>query len=470
MRILALESSTTSAKAMYYDTETGENQIHTEAYGRMHADGTLQDAEHIFRKMAAAGRQLAQDRPVDIISLCSAWHSVCLCDRENRPATPVYPWTNTGAAEVCENLRKDPSYVKWYYHMTGCMVHATYPFFKLLWLREQGWNLQDYQITGQGAYNTWRLTGKHAATLCMASGSGLLDIHSKSYAPELLKEAGITENSLPELVPYDRMYPLTEEGAVLLGIKAGTPVIPSSSDGGLNQVGAGALKEGIMTFSAGTSGALRLTVPEPVLPEEPGLWCYLSPKAWLSGAAVSGCCNCIDWFRGKIGRGASYEELEAGGKEIADTPVFLPFVFGERCPGWNDARTGGFQGLKAEHDLPALYRAVQEGVLFHLYSCYQILEKTCGSPEKIRLSGGILHSEVWTQMCADIFGREMETDGSEQGSLTGAAVLAMELAGLGKAEDLAPKSGRTIYPDAGRAGQYREKFHRYRKYYELENV
>ena len=101
------------------------------------------------------------------------------------------------------------------------------------------------------------------------------------------------------------------------------------------------------------------------------------------------------------------------------------FFLEERCPGWNDERTGGFCRLKPEHGIGAMYRSVQEGVLFNLYHCYQLLTEVNEEPQRIRLSGGILHSEMWTQMCADIFNREMEVDEVQQGSLMGAVVLAM---------------------------------------------
>ncbi len=409
MRILALESSTTSAKAMYYDTETKETRVHTEPYGKMYEDTVLHNAETVFEKTVAAGRNLLQGEEVDIISFCNAWHSVCLCSMDMTPATPVYPWSYTGASALCRELRKDKAYVERYYHTTGCMVNATYPFFKLLMLKEQGYRLEDYYIVGQGTYNTYRLTGARAATCCMVSGSGLLDVNQKTYASDLLSEAGIPEHRLPELIPYDRTYPLTEEGARLLGIKPGIPVIPANSDGGLNQLGVGALAKGVMTFSVGTSGAIRLTTPQALIPENPSTWCYLSPKAYLSGAAVAGCCSCIDWLREKIGNGISYSDLESEVTDTAtpkpDTPVFLPFVFGERCPGWDDERTGGFYGLKAHHDIKAMYRAVQEGILFNLYHCYQLLTEINEEPSKIKLSGGILNSESWVQMCADIFNR-----------------------------------------------------------------
>ena len=80
-----------------------------------------------------------------------------------RPATPVYPWSYTGAAPLCGRLREDASFVEDYYQKTGCMVNATYPFSRLLFLREQGYDLKDYYIMGQGTYNTYRLTGERVA-------------------------------------------------------------------------------------------------------------------------------------------------------------------------------------------------------------------------------------------------------------------------------------------------------------------
>ncbi|MGI6069393.1 MAG: gluconokinase [Blautia sp.] len=470
MRILALESSTTSAKAMYYDTETKETQVRTEAYGKMYEDAVLHNAETVFEKTIAAGRKLLAGREADIVSLCGTWHSVLLCDKEMKPKTPVYPWSYTGASALCKELRKDAAYVDRYYHTTGCMVNATYPFFKLLLLKEQGYRLEDYYIVGQGTYNTYQLTGERVVTQCMTSGSGLLDVNHKTYAFDLLEEAGIPVSQLPELIPYDRTYPLTEEGARLLGLKAGIPVVPANADGGLNQVGVGALAKGVMTFSVGTSGAIRLTTPQALIPKEPSTWCYLSPKAYLSGAAVAGCCNCIDWLRDQIGNGISYSDLESGLIDTDDTPVFLPFVFGERCPGWEDERTGGFCGLKANHDIKAMYRAVQEGILFNIYHCYQMLTEINEEPNKIKLSGGILNSQSWTQMCADIFNKEMEVDEVAQGSLMGAVVLAMDLMGLIKAEEFSIEPSRTVKPIPGNVEKYQKKFQRYLMYYNMEKA
>lgn len=477
MRILALESSTTSAKAMLYDTETGKAIIETEVYGKMYENEILQNPVTVFEKTIHAGRKVLNGKQVDLVALGGTWHSIGLFQRSRRdgveaeetldktivPVTPIYHWSHTGSSDICAELRKDEAYTRSYHQRTGCMVNAIYPFFDLLLLRKKGYELSDYYIMGQGTYNLLRLTGRYAVTRCTTSGSGLLNIIEKEYDKKVMEELGITERNLPELIDSRVMYVLSSEGAELLGQLPGITVTVPNADGAMNQIGAGALKKGIMTFSVGTSGALRFSVPKPNIGK--GTWCYLTPETYLSGAAVSGCCNCIDWFRDKVAGGISYSELETAEGAELDTPVFLPFLFGERCPGWQDERMGGFCELKPCHDRKAMYRAVQEGILFHMYHCYQILTELNGEPERIKVSGGIVSSEIWLQMCADIFGKTIEVSKVQQESLMGVVVWAMDCIGILSAKEYEAPVSRVVLPDQKNAKYYQEKFIRYLKCY-----
>lgn len=463
MNILVLEASTTSAKGMLYETSTETFNVETRVFEDNLGDVTIHDAEEIYQSMLAVGKTLVKGKKIDMISLVGTWHSLLLCNKNMVPETPVYLWSNTEAKKICKELRKNNEYVMDFYKKTGCMVNAIYPFYKLIFLKNEGYNLKDYYIMGQGTYNNYRMTGKRVITPCLASGTGLLNIHSIEFDKELLSELGIQEDQLSRLVNYNETFALTEEAAGVLGVDTGIPVIPTNSDGGLNQIGAGAIEEGVMTFSAGTSGAIRLTTDKPLIPDSPSTWCYMSPKSWLSGAATNGCCNCIDWFKQKVlSEDMSYEDIEENIKDKITTPVFLPFIFGERSPGWNDERLGGFVNIKPHHTASDLYRAVQEGVLFNIYHCYKILAEVNGTPKKIKLSGGILNSTEWTQMCADIFQTELEIDTNKHSSLLGGAILAMELLKIIKdVKDFDFGPGKVIKPNLEMAELYNKKFNDY---------
>lgn len=468
MRILALEASTTSAKAMLYDSAADHTEVLTKEYcGKALPAGGTGQAEEICRQAAEAGRALLQGRSADLISLSGTWHSVLLCDREMRPVTRVYQWNDTGAKEICRRYREDEDYVKDYYRRTGCMVNAVYPSFRLEWMRAQGMDVDHSHILSLGSYMTWRMTGERISTRCMTSASGLMNIHTKNYDGRILEERNLKEWQLSRLVDAGEAFPLLKEAADYLGVPAGIPVIPANSDGGLNQIGAGATGKGSATFSVGTSGAIRLTTEKPLIPDTPSTWCYLSPKGYLSGAATNGCCNCTDWVKRRLfPEGTGYDEIEKDHGPLEETPVFLPFLFGERCPGWNDEREGGFVGVKAAHRAGDLYRAAQEGVLFHLYQCYQVLAENNGVPSEVLLSGGILKSRQWTQMAADIFGVPMTVSHVEQGSLLGACVLGMEYLGLiADAADYRLPASEVIEPDFSRKEFYEKKYRRYLEAY-----
>ncbi len=467
MRILVLENSTTSAKAMWYDWDTGQVETRSAPYppGTVE-EGTCQ-AEQAFLAVVRLGRKVAAGRPVSAVALTATWHGLLFCGPSGEALTPVYLWSYPGAASYAAARQKDQMFSERFYHLSGCGIHGSYPFFKYGFLRENGRIPQHFRISDQGSYNLERLTGQWAANRCMASGSGFLDTGKGGWSQELLAWSGLGLEQLPPLVSSRQTYPLSSQGAAWLGLPVGTPVFTAFADGGMNQIGSGACRGGDVTLSVGTTGALRMSAPEFRTGSWPGLWCYRIPEAWLCGAAVSGACNCLDWFREQLAEGLPYAAFEAPADWQADTPVFLPFLWGERCPGWQENRPGGFWGIRGHHTKRELYRAVQEGVLFSLRHCLELLEKQAGRPRNVYLSGGILQSESWTQMCADILGRELIRDAVAQASMTGAAAVAnWALGGWESLADYRPAPGAKVTPNRAMERHYQEKYRRYRDAYE----
>jgi len=471
MIALVLESSTTSAKAMLYSSEEGIVDVKAVPYDAKYNYDGMQDPEYVFSKTIEMGRLVSEGYHVDVIAICGVWHSVMACDKNMSPVSPVYSWSYTGAAELTSKLRQDEGYANDYYHRCGCMPHVTYTPFKLMHLKKQGMNLDDKYLCEQSTYNFFQLTGKYHSSHSLISGGGLLNINEKTYDQQILREIGISENQLGSLVTYKDTQPLNENGARLLGLKAGIPVIPPMADGAMNQVGAGALNpDRIMTLSVGTSAAIRMTTEQPLLPEEPSTWCYLSPSSWwISGAATAGACNCIDWaLKSLFPKGTSHLDVQMNKVDFDDLPVFLPFIFGERCPGWKDERKAGFIDINNNHTNLDLYYSVMFGVLFNLFQCYEILCGLNGSPDRVKISGGILNSPIWTQICSDIFRKDLEIPGAgmEHASMMGGVVLASEL--FGELSDIGQYETETkeiVKYNPERHEEYMEYYQRYLHWY-----
>ncbi|MFC2282019.1 MAG: FGGY family carbohydrate kinase, partial [Treponema socranskii subsp. buccale] len=121
MKLLILESSTTSAKAMLYDAESDTWRIVTKPYGFAHDSNGTHDGEAVFLKTAQAAKEIADGIQVDIILQSTTWHSLALTDKDGALLSPVELWSYTGANELCKRLREN-GFEKNYYRKTGCLI------------------------------------------------------------------------------------------------------------------------------------------------------------------------------------------------------------------------------------------------------------------------------------------------------------------------------------------------------------
>lgn len=471
MLVLALESSTSSAKAILYDSEKGVIKTESQHYAPEYCRDGVTGTEEVFRLTMEMGRSVAAGQDVAAVALACTWHSIAVCDQEMRSAGGTYAWNYMAPSALCKGARADKALSDTLYQRTGCMPHVTYMRQTLRYLRENGLDLKDKLFPSQGAYNFFQVTGAFLETPNVMSGSGFLNIRGLHYDDFALDYAGISENQLGILATYKDVRPLNQRAAQMLGISSGIPVVPAHADGALNQIASGAALVGRMTLSVGTSGAIRLTTDHPVLPAGHQLWSYYGVADWMSGAAISGACNCIDWFRDTLmGGRMDFSELDKGEESPANLPVFLPFMFGERNPGWRDDRLGGFFDIRPGHTANEMYRAVQAGILFNLFQCYEELTKDVGVPEEIYVSGGILHSKRWTQMTADIFGSRIRAVKNLNASSVGAAVLAMNA--VGAISDIRAftrdiEDAVEVLPRPAYAKQYKALYERYLEHYDL---
>ncbi|MCD8349515.1 MAG: hypothetical protein LUC93_02775 [Planctomycetaceae bacterium] len=467
MPVLVLEASTSAVKAMVYDRHDGVVSLASEPYGPDIDKGGIHDAAAVFAAAMRVGRTAAAGQDIAAVALVGVWHSVVPLGSDMEPVGPAYLWNFTGTATIARTIREQEDVAARIYQNTGCMPNVTYQPYALLHMRENGFDLTDKTFASQAGYIYYKLTGEHLETRNIVSGMGFLNIHEGVYDNGVMELCGIGPQQLGRLVDYRDVRPLGRAGADLLGIAPGVPVVPPHSDGGLNQLGNGAMRPGWMTFSVGTSAAIRLSTGAPVLSNPPATWCYVGAEGWLAGAATNGAGNCMNWFKDTVlGNKWSWDELGRDLLTEGHTPVFLPFLFGERCPGWQDTRRGGFEDLTGLDDERTMFRAVAEGILFNIYQCYEILTAIAGTPERIILSGGILNSPGWMQMAADIFGRDLTLSDNPHASLLGGAALALNAAGqLENIAEFGDTGGETVSPRPGLDWLYKKKFDRYLAWY-----
>jgi gluconokinase len=478
MNVLAIEISTSSAKALVYSSTDGVKKVVSIPFDKNVCDVVSQDPEGIYKTLVQCIKQITalDNHTIDAIGICTTWHSLLFLDKNRNPLGRIYTWAHTKAGETVKKYRKDASLAQWLYNRTGCMMHSTYPLWQYIHFRDTNAEMFEKAsyLSSQQEYIFEKLTGEVAISKSIASGSGFLNIHTLDWDEEILEFASIKREQLSPLKDPTYAAPLKNDIAKELNLTSGIPVVIGGPDGALNQIGAGAVKEDVMTFSVGTSGALRLVSEESVLPSNPSTWCYyLAEGKRIVGAATAGAGNCVDWFVRSMSLKSElkYKDLDDAIKVMdkKEAPLFLPFLYGERCPGWRDDRLGGFYDLNGKHGIGDMYYAVLEGILFNLYHCYTILTNLLNPPKEARISGGITHSKEWLQMAADIFQTPMVTSDIEHASLLGIAVLTLNA--LGNIQDLQnfePTLGEKIIPSKDSKDLYLQRYQRYLEIYEKQ--
>ena len=197
---------------------------------------------------------------------------------------------------------------------------------------------------------------------------------------------------------------------------------PALGDGACANVGSGAIGPSRIALTVGTSAAVRMILPRPpdqawVVPD--GLWAYrLDRQRAVLGGALSNGGNLLRWIWDTTGTDRDDETTMAAAALAPDSTglTFLPFLAGERSPGWHDDASGVIAGLTLSTRPEQLIRAGMEAVAYRLADVYDALRPLASAEHEIVASGGaILVMPSWLQITADALGHTLiaSTPGDE---------------------------------------------------------
>jgi len=434
--VLALDVGSSSVRAQRF----GERADPLDDLQQERYDGRDPDEIVGLVRKVVGGR----DEDVDAVGASCFGHSLIALDEAGRPLTPVLGWRDTRSAGAAEWLRRRVSDAAAVHARTGAPLHPSFWPAKLAWLAEAEPEIfrRSARFVSFCDYLYAELLGvEPAASLSIASGTGLVDLAATGWDAELLEILGVGEERLPRISdePHGSWY-------------------PALIDGACSNLGAGCLGRQRAALMVGTSGALRLLYETERPQPRPGLFLYrLDERRVVEGGALSDGGNLYAWLA-KTLAGTEGSLLDRGPDEHGLT--FLPFLGGERSTGWDPDATGAIAGLTFDTTPLDIRQAALEGVAFRFAAIADLLPEI---EEVVATGGGLLAAPEWIQLMADALARPVTASTVEEASLRGAAVATLERLGCETGE--APL-GEMFHPREARADAYRSARERQQRLYE----
>jgi gluconokinase len=435
------------------------------------AEAILQKAQEAIREVAVWARKAGL--AVDALCFSNTMASLIPLDASFRPLRPALTYADTRAGQEVTHLAQE--YGRAFFCPTGAPLHASYWLPKLLWLKNNGLALDQVpHFCTIKDLLVHRLTGRFITDNANAVSTGMCDAQKGDWDPRLLEIAGLSTEQLPEI----HLTTTVLDPLPAAGLPAGMKIVLGAMDGMLSSLGAGAFRPGQVTTMIGSSGAVRLAARSPLTDERAiRIWSYpLDDTIWMRGGAMNSGGLVTRWLAetltdsGESGDSAYAALMESAARVPpgAEGLLFLPYLFGERSPIYDENARGVYFGLHSGHHRGHLARAGIEGILFALYSMFEPIRPKDTEEVEIRATGGYLRSELMLQIQADLFGLPIRVLADYEGSTIGAAVLARKALGQIASYDALSDAFRIeteFLPDPERTARYRESYTAFRTLY-----
>ena len=456
-------------------------EIGARAHYRLWTDpegGAWLEPEEVLSAVSEAldetvARAESRDARIAAVALDTLSPTLLGVDEQGRPLTPVYTYADTRSRQAAADLRQrlDPAEV---HERTGCPIHSSYLPSRLLWLERSRPRLFSrvarWMTLGEFLYSRFFRTC--GVSYSASSWSGLLNRHLLDWDESWISMLPIRRSQLSPLRDCTEPFTgLRDRWARRWPALVPVPWFPAVGDGAAANVGSGCIRSDRVALTIGSTGAIRAVLDRPVSPLPAGLWSYLvdAGRPLLGGATTEGG-SVFSWLTSRLQVDFEPDRLEAelqAMEPAAHGLVFLPFLAGERSPGWRDEARGSLVGITLSTRPVEIVRAALESIAYRLCLIYRLMEPHLSPQHEIIGGGaGLLSSPAWLRILADVLGRRVIACAEPEVTGRGTALLALE--SLGLVSDLAavpPKMGRSYDPDPARRSRHHEAMERHLEIY-----
>lgn len=483
--VLAIDLGTGSCRAVVFDRDgqavatRGHEWTHPVPEGV--PGGEDFDVDPDWRAICACIRAVIADiggdaSRIKAVSATSMREGIVLYDESG---TELWACTNgdARASKQVEDLVASGDAER-IYAQAGDWVAITSPG-RLRWLAENRPEIvaRTRSISLLSDWVVYRLSGVIATEPSCGSSSGMFNLSTRSWSPQIAALCGLDKDVFPPVVePGSRVGVVTERAAEESGLIAGTPVAAGGADTQLGLLATGT-RSGELTVVGGTFWQTALLISQPTIDPQrrlrtlcdvhPGQWMIEGVSFW-PGLSMrwlrDAICADLDGYEGmewlaqqvepsRDGVMAMLSNVMNAKRWVHSTPAFLQF----------DVTDPVHCGRGA------MVRAVEEAAAYVSRAHCDLLREVTGATiDEVVFTGGAAKGTLWPQIVADVLDMPLHIPAVTESSALGAALCAGVAAGwYTSPQEPLPHlrdRQRTYLPDAN-AATYQDMYGHWRETY-----
>lgn len=442
MNILVIDIGTTSTRGILY-ADGGRERAMCSVQTPLMIDsstGFMEQSPAVYQRCAVQiVRTIAEQCPIDLISVTAYRSAPTLVDREGNALCNFIMWQDTRNSEICRRLQPESHLI---YEKSGAQLNTVFTASKLTWLRENAPDLwkKTYKAMIVPDYVIHFMTGEFATDYTYGSRTHVMDIRTLKWDESMCRLFRLDKNKLCELRPQGSIIgKVHPEFAALTGLRAGTPVISAGGDQQCGALGLGVLDASTIEVNSGTGSFVISLTDRPVL-ENKSVICNVAAIShmYTQEMNIISSASAVNWLIQEFfpEHWSNAPDFEAVNAIAAQTPAgahglfVVPHFQGCGSRDWNPLSRATFSGFSLGTKRADLVRALYEGIASEIAKSIDVLAKSSCGMESIAVAGGLSRSDIYNRILCDMTNRPLRRSHNAQATARGAYLSAAVTAGL----------------------------------------
>lgn len=389
-------------------------------------------------------------------------------------------------------LKKDyPNLEAELYAETG-QLYALDALPRLLWVKNKMPDVykKTEMITMFNDWLIYKLTGVFCSEPSNASTSGLLNLKTRNFDPDIPERCGLKTNIFAPIKECgEPAGTVSKKGEENSGLAEGTPVIVGGGDAQLGSIGVGVIGDNQAAVFGGSFWQYEYNTGVCTVDRNCRIRvnCHAVPGMWQYEALAFKPGLIMRWYRDAFcdhekslekSTGKSvYAQMDEKASKIpaGSGGMFCAFSDIMDFMHWKHAAPTftNFQTDADKWNRFTFYRAILENTAMVTRGHMELVKEATGNmPREVIFAGGASKSGLWCSILADVLGVPVKVPVVKEATALGAALLAGK--GIGVYKDLSETASRlvkiekTFTPDSGNTKVYDELYPVWKQVYKAQ--